>query len=55
MAYNLAVVASEELRKHYNKEIKEDEIGYFALHFNLALERKTVNKIRKYIDCLWYR
>ncbi len=40
MAYNLAVTASDELRKHYNKNIKEDEIGYFALHFNLALERK---------------
>ena len=49
MAYNLAVVASEELRKHYNKEIKEDEIGYFALHFNLALERKNRKQDKKNI------
>ena len=49
MAYNLAVVASEELRKHYHKEIKEDEIGYFALHFNLALERKKKKMDKKNI------
>ena len=49
MAYNLAVTASEELRKYYNKNIKEDEIGYFALHFNLALERKKKKLDKKNI------
>lgn len=49
LAYNLAVVASDELCKHYNKRIKEDEIGYFALHFNLALERKNKKNDKKNI------
>ena len=49
LAYNLAVVASAELCKHYNKRIEEDEIGYFALHFNLALERKRQRKDSKNI------
>lgn len=49
LAYNLAVVSSDELRKHYNKDIKEDEIGYFALHFNLALERKKNKQDKKNI------
>lgn len=39
-AFNLAVVASDVLRQHFGKMIEEEEIGYFALHFNLALERK---------------
>lgn len=49
LAYNLAVAASEELKKHYHKEIREDEIGYFALHFNLALERKNKKRDKKNI------
>lgn len=49
LAYNIAVAASDVLRECYHKEIKEDEIGYFALHFNLALERKKVNKRKKNI------
>ena len=40
IAYSFAVVASDVLKKRYNKEISEDEIAYFALHFNLALERR---------------
>lgn len=40
LAYSIGVSACEILREYYNKEIQEDEIGYFALHFNLALERK---------------
>lgn len=40
LAYNIGVSACEILQDCYNKEIQEDEIGYFALHFNLALERK---------------
>ncbi len=40
LAYSIGVSACEVLKEQYNKEIQEDEIGYFALHFNLALERK---------------
>lgn len=40
LAYSIAVAACEILRKQYHKTIQEDEISYFALHFNLALERK---------------
>lgn len=47
LAYSLAVAASDVLRKHYNKVVKEDEIGYFALHFNLALERKNQQTEKK--------
>lgn len=49
LAYSLAVAASDVLKDHYNKCIKEDEIGYFALHFNLALERKNKQMEKKNI------
>lgn len=48
-AFNLAVAASDVLRKHFNKSIEEEEIGYFALHFNLALERKKSDIVKKSI------
>lgn len=40
LAYTIAVQACDILKEQFHKEIGEDEIGYFALHFNLALERK---------------
>lgn len=39
LAYQMAYVASNVLRDYYKKEIPEDEIGYFALIFALALEK----------------
>lgn len=48
-AFNLAVAASDALQKHFGKTIEEEEIGYFALHFNLALERKKSNIDKKSI------
>lgn len=39
LAYQMACVASGVLRAYYEKEIPEDEIGYFALIFQLALEK----------------
>ncbi len=39
LAYQMAYIASNVLREHYKKEIPEDEIGYFALIFALALEK----------------
>lgn len=40
LAYTIAVQACDILRMVYKKDIGEDEIGYFALYFNLALERQ---------------
>lgn len=40
LAFQMAVVASGILVNHYKKEISEDEIGYFALIFQLALEKE---------------
>lgn len=49
LAYSIAVAACDTLRKYYHKDILEDEIGYFALHFNLALERKKNRTTKKNI------
>jgi lichenan operon transcriptional antiterminator len=39
MAYQMAHVTSSVLREYYKKDIPEEEIGYFALIFALALEK----------------
>ncbi len=39
LAYQMAIVGGKVLRDHYQKEISEDELGYFALIFQLALEK----------------
>ena len=49
LAYSLAVQACEILKDNFHKNITEDEIGYIALHFNLALERKKMNIDKKNI------
>ncbi|MEG0661615.1 MAG: BglG family transcription antiterminator [Anaerorhabdus sp.] len=53
LAYSIAVSACDILKKRYHKDIQEDEIGYFALHFNLALERKrnVISKKNVLIVC----
>lgn len=43
LAYTIAVQACSILQNRFNKDISENEIGYFALHFNLALERLQRN------------
>lgn len=43
LAYQMACVASGVLREYYEKDISEDEIGYFALIFQLALEKHQVD------------
>lgn len=40
MAYMIAITACDVLRDHYHRNIHDDEVGYFALHFKLALDRK---------------
>ncbi len=39
-AFVLANAACGVISNHYQRELDENEIAYFALHFNLALERK---------------
>lgn len=53
LAYTLASGACMVLREHYKREIAEDEIGYFALLFALALEKqdKTIEKKNIVIVC----
>lgn len=41
LAYAMSCTACSVLENVYGREVKEDEVGYFALHFNLALERKN--------------
>lgn len=40
LAYNMAVTTSTVINSTYHTKLREDEVGYLALHFNLALERK---------------
>lgn len=48
MGYNVAVQAAVVLNRHYQKQISEDEIGYLALIFALALEQvETTADIKK--------
>lgn len=53
LAYAMAKTACGILEKQYHREIKEDEVGYFALHFNLALERRDhhTKKLKIMIVC----
>lgn len=51
LAFELAIIASEEIRKLVNLDVTENEIGYIAIHFGAALERlkldneKTIQRI----------
>ena len=47
VGYDMAVLASNILAKKYHAEVDTNEIGYLALHFQLALERKTLKKKKK--------
>ena len=49
LAFMIATTACGVLKERYQKEISEDEIGYIALHINLALERKRETIRRKNI------
>ena len=40
LAYSMALDSSAVLAKHYGKELSEDEMGYIALAFALAIERQ---------------
>lgn len=47
IAYQMAASSSAVLAEYYKKEIPEDEIGYLALLFALALEQNSDNTKRR--------
>ncbi|MGI6607605.1 MAG: BglG family transcription antiterminator [Erysipelotrichaceae bacterium] len=48
-AFDMAITASNVIEKEFDIKLTEDEIGYIALHFNLALERKTDDTVPRNI------
>jgi lichenan operon transcriptional antiterminator len=44
LAFEIAVIASKKIKEITNFSINEDEIGYIAIHFGAALERKGINE-----------
>lgn len=44
LAFELGIIASEEIEKTMNLFMNENEIGYLAIHFGAALERKGLNE-----------
>ncbi|WP_276705397.1 BglG family transcription antiterminator [Caldibacillus debilis] len=47
LAFELAVIACKKIKEITNFSINEDEIGYIAIHFGAALERKGINEKSK--------
>ncbi len=43
-SHELAVIGLQAIKDNYSCKIPDDEIGYFALHFILALERQKINQ-----------
>lgn len=54
LAYTIASGSCTVLKEHYKKEIPENEIGYFAMIFALALEKqnKTIEKRNVVVVCV---
>lgn len=44
LAFELAVLSSEVIEKNHKLKTKENEIGFLAMHFGAALERKGLNR-----------
>lgn len=47
LAFELAVLAAKVIAKNHSLKTKENEIGFLAIHFGAALERKGLNQSRK--------
>ncbi|MEA5026402.1 putative licABCH operon regulator [bioreactor metagenome] len=41
LAFEIAVLAGKVISRDYEREVDENELGYLALHFQLAITRKT--------------
>ncbi|WP_295764914.1 transcription antiterminator [uncultured Holdemanella sp.] len=51
-AYDCAVIAAEYIFEHYQLVLKDDELGYLAIHYNLAIERlKSKSALKFLIVC----
>lgn len=52
-SYEIAIHAAEVINEHFHCTLPEDEIAYFALHFNLAMERSfhEITKLNILIVC----
>ena len=46
LAFELAVLAAEVIEEEHHLRTKENEIGFLAMHFGAALERKGLNQQR---------
>lgn len=53
LAFELAVIAGEIIEENFQFRTQENEIGFLAMHFGAALERKGLNekKPRKKLSC----
>jgi len=53
-AFTIASTACASLKKYYRKEVVEDEIGYFAVLFALAIEKRDriINKKNIVVVCM---
>ncbi len=49
MSYAMALHASSILKEYYGSELKDDEVGYIALAFALAIERQNTDLPKKNI------
>lgn len=47
--FDLAIVVNEVIVERYQKQLSEDELSYFALHFDVALHRDGTNEYQKKI------
>ena len=53
-AYQMAVTACDQFSDYHGNRLSEDEMGYIALHMNLALLRTQI-KNKKNFSCKWSR
>ena len=44
LAFELAVIAGEIIEENFQFRTQENEIGFLAMHFGAALERKGLNE-----------
>lgn len=53
LAYDFAIIATKVFNEKYQIILPEDEIGYFAIHFSVAMERSKsmIHKKRILISC----
>lgn len=48
-AYECAVIASKVIQEEYHKPVREEELGYIALHYSLAIDRFNEKVIKNIV------